>query len=286
MKTLLKKGLKKCYRLIQNPPNNFLFSLRYRFYNPLSVMVENQKIEFSTSSNIAKRWFFPRYRDGSPHEPPVTSKIIQELGEGTTFFDIGANLGFFTILAQVFCVEGQIHSFEMDPELVGEIKRSVELNQGGEVTINSFAVTNKGGEFYRFGEVQKENKSTNSLFSEEEGSIQVPTLSVDEYCEINDITPEVMKIDVEGAERLVLEGMKGTLKKQDLLSIFLEVHPDLLPNSNEGQSLKYFTELLKKNNFKFYLFSDRRSEENTNLKKVNTLENIDQNRMVFCKREG
>lgn len=281
----LKSGLLKVYRLFHNPPGEYLFHLRYRYFDELHVELNGSRLNFFTGDPIARRWFFPRYRDGSVHEPPVTRKIREELREDDTFFDIGANLGFFTVLGQVTCTEGRIHSFELDPELIGLIKKSVELNEGGEVVINGLAVTNESGDLAKFAAVQSGNKSTNSIFSDE-GSVQIPTFSIDDYCKNSEVSPEVVKIDVEGAERLVLEGMEKTITRPTLRSIFLEVHPGLIPNSVED-TLGYMSNLLTENDFELYAFSDRRDKEikaEEGLVSLESLSDLEQNGMVLCKR--
>lgn len=284
---LFKKFLAKLYRFLYNPPNDFLFTLRYKFYNKLIVSISGKELQFSTNDRIQKKWFFPRYLDGSIHEPPVTLQLIKEFKSSTVFFDIGANLGFFTILGQVFCTEGEVHSFEMDPELIGLIKKSVELNRSkssSKVIINCFAVTDKLGNLERFSSIQEDNKSTNSLFSDEFGIIQIPTLSIDDYCRINNVVPEIIKIDVEGAETLVLRGMTKTLEQTELRSVFLEIHPRQDVKSDSKYALSFISDLMRKNGFNMYEFIDRRDKEVDQIQKINDLESITRNDMIFCKR--
>ena len=58
-----------------------------------------------------------------------------------------------------------------------------------------------------------------------EGSekISVDTISLDNYCKVNELTPNVLKIDVEGAEKQVIEGFMETLRKGKNPILFVEI---------------------------------------------------------------
>ncbi len=281
-----KKGFAKLSYLLNDPPNSFLFSLRYRYHNKLDISFSDKHLKFSTSDPISKKWFFPRYRDGSPHEPPVTKRLAGELHKNSIFFDCGANLGFYTVVGQVFCTQGEVHSFEMDPDLISIIKNNVELNRNREnsnVVINCLALTDKSGKLERFADVEEGNRSTNSLLFDKTERVQISSMTLDDYCKITGVVPDVVKIDVEGSEKLVLEGMTETLNSPRLKTIFLEVHPTLIPDSKSEEVLSYISELMKDNSFTTYKFSSRR-DKNSKLKRIDTLEFIDQDKMILCRR--
>ncbi|MFB6226506.1 MAG: FkbM family methyltransferase [Candidatus Paceibacteria bacterium] len=164
IKKIFKKIYKISYKLINNPNIEWVFYLRYIFHKKLDIKINDFKIRFSTKDIIAKKWFFPRYLNGEPHEPPVTQQLIKEFESDSIFFDIGANIGFFTILAQKKCNKGSVHAFEIDPELVKIINNNTKLNQGAEVFINCSAITKKTQDIISFNPQKDNNKSTNSIY--------------------------------------------------------------------------------------------------------------------------
>ncbi|MFB6185877.1 MAG: hypothetical protein ABEI86_03295, partial [Halobacteriaceae archaeon] len=54
----------------------------------LLINHEGLEFEYDTSSLIAKRWFFPRYRDGSLHEPVISRYLLNSMDSESVFFDI------------------------------------------------------------------------------------------------------------------------------------------------------------------------------------------------------
>ena len=153
--------------------NGFAKRLRQRvlfalFYLKPRVAIRYQNIpmEFNTSSRLAKNWFYPRYGFGAPHEPALCDQLREHLNRDSVFFDVGANLGFFTVLAALLCPQGQVHAFEMDPRLLSELQKNLEINRiSAKVLVNACAVFSKTGELVRFRPHQKGNPSTNQLFS-------------------------------------------------------------------------------------------------------------------------
>ena len=85
-------------------------------------------VRFDTSSRTAKDWFYPRYLDGTLHETKITKKIVETLSEDSVFYDIGANIGYYTIFASEVCSkgEGEVHSFEIDPNFIQLTKKKPE----------------------------------------------------------------------------------------------------------------------------------------------------------------
>ncbi|MFB6226505.1 MAG: FkbM family methyltransferase [Candidatus Paceibacteria bacterium] len=108
------------------------------------------------------------------------------------------------------------------------------------------------------------------------------TISIDNYCSLTGFYPEIIKIDVEGAELDVLKGSKEVLNKNKLNTIFLELHPMFFKESKKETILKQINELL--NSFQFYKFSHHRNKNKNSLEKINSLTEIKKNRMILCKR--
>lgn len=190
---------------------------------------------FATKNPIAKRWFYPRYLTGALHEPQLTRLLITELNEHDVFFDVGANLGWFTLLGDRICTRGEVHSFEIDPTLTALMLDSLNLNpQLTPHFINNVAVVTTQQKLAKFNAIQTGNRSTNQAYRERYGAgIRVGGISLDDYCSVMQCAPSFIKIDIEGGEVGAIEGMK-TLLKTERPKLVIELHPAQI--SEQGRS--------------------------------------------------
>jgi len=207
--------------------------LRTRFKNELTIEYDGLTLCYSTRSPVAKRWFYPRYITGNRlHEPPISALIRSELTPDSIFFDVGANLGFFTVLAANICdpSEGEVHTFELDPLLIPLIEESLLLNEPhGRVHLNCVACADETGRFLTFDAVQEANPSTNQVILEEGETVgttaQIPTTSLDDYCRNTGSFPDLIKMDIEGGEALAVPGMLEIVSEVSP-KIILEIHSE------------------------------------------------------------
>jgi FkbM family methyltransferase len=269
-------------RKIFDPAENSL--IPYLYPDTLTIRHNGEKMVFDTSSPLAKRWFYPRYRDGSLHEPVVSTTLFNHLDSDSIFLDIGANVGFYTVMTSHRASE--IHSFEMDPRLVSIIRSHFNQNTPAQsaTKVIPAAVGETSGGFVSFSPHMSGNLSTNMIHSENQKNIQsqfrIPTVALDDYTMSEDIEPSVLKIDVEGEELAVLQGMTKTLKNYEPI-LFLEVHPHLL--ETKGESVDEVLSFLKEYDYSFQVFTDRRSKiERTGLEDMNNSIPFNENKMLLC----
>lgn len=142
------------------------------------------------------------------------------LAPGQVVYDLGANVGFYTLLAaKRVGPTGWVHAFEPLPENVWFLQRHVLLNQLNNVSIHPCAVSNVGGK-QRFA--IGEDRSTGRL--DESGRLDVDGLTLDEFVfKLRNPLPQVIKIDVEGAEARALVGAHRVLAAAKP-TIFLATH--------------------------------------------------------------
>jgi FkbM family methyltransferase len=153
--------------------------------------------------------------DWEPHE---TRFILSQLGDGDCFIDIGANIGWFTILAaHRVGLNGQVHAFEPRPDLFRRLTQSVVENGmqdwcflynealGTEVTEMSIAAIpsefNAGHSFLVKGSLDPKSVEV----------ARVPVRPLDSVSFARKV--DLVKIDVEGAEGLVLSGARAMLER-------------------------------------------------------------------------
>ena len=153
--------------------------------------------------------------------------IQERLRPGNIFLDIGANGGVYTVLAaKRVGQEGHVYAFEPDPRNLALLRQNVELNRLSNVTIVTKAVSNTVGTA-QFA--ISHDGAMNSLAKNEHAGQQiekwetVPTTTLDAALrELNVTRVDVIKIDVEGAERLVLDGARETLSAHREVTILFE----------------------------------------------------------------
>jgi FkbM family methyltransferase len=163
------------------------------------------------------------------HERSIGDVIRNTLKEGDVFVDVGANIGYFTIMAaKAVGVSGNVVSFEASPNTAKILKKNLDANQLRNVDVRNIAISDKVGMVKIFGS-GPENLGQKSIL-ENRGNVveaEVPcrplssdTLGVD----IRRI--RLIKIDVEGAESFVVAGMIGLLDEPGFNSdIILEIAP-------------------------------------------------------------
>jgi FkbM family methyltransferase len=175
-------------------------------------------IEASRSNNIG-------YTLGTT-EPLVQDFLQRNVRPGDVVLDVGANVGFFTLIAaRLVGSEGRVYAFEPLPSNVETLRRNVELNALANVEIIEAAVgAVEGRARLALGRSSLDGRLIADDQSAEE-SVEVRVVSLDGVG-LRD-PARVVKIDVEGAEWDVLKGMKDLLRTRPI--ILCEVHSDGAP---------------------------------------------------------
>ena len=160
-----------------------------------------------------------------PYEPELrlTKFFIKNFKKDDIFYDIGASCGFYTHLALEFCKE--VHAFEPIPEIFTYLERNLAKNKN--VFLNNTALFNKSG--INFLDISKQSMVGGSIAGKENTTdsemekINVRTITLDSYLESHN-KPTIVKLDVEGAEEMVIEGGEDFFRSNDPL-ISIEVWP-------------------------------------------------------------
>lgn len=144
-------------------------------------------------------------------EIAVQEAMIRHLPPGGVLFDVGANLGFFSLLgARLAGPSGHVYAFEPVPENAEALAEHAALNQIGNVTVIERAVGARSGPA-RLQLVADRSWSKLAAYGEHpqtERVIEVEAVAIDDLLAGGRLPPPaVVKIDVEGAELEVLEGM-------------------------------------------------------------------------------
>ncbi len=149
-------------------------------------------------------------------ESSVQEAMVRHLGRGDVFYDIGANLGFFSMLGAHLAGidEGRVYAFEAAPENAEAIRHNAGLNAIPNITVIAKAVSSHAGRG-RLQVVDDQSWSKLEDYGEHpntEQVIDVELIAIDDLVRAGELPPPTLvKIDVEGAEIAVLEGMRETI---------------------------------------------------------------------------
>ena len=155
----------------------------------------------------------------------VTHVIAPLVREGSVVADVGANLGYYSlILADLVGPKGHVHAFEPNPHLAGLLAKNMFVN-GFEATssVHGLALGDQVDQDMAlvFKQDDPKNGRMTSLVDDQIGEgVRVPSTRLDSRVAWEAI--EFAKIDVEGAEELVWAGMQGLLDGGRLKTVLLE----------------------------------------------------------------
>tara|TARA_R110002073_G_scaffold24646_6_gene82938 strand:+ start:150 stop:1040 length:891 start_codon:yes stop_codon:yes gene_type:complete len=155
------------------------------------------------------------WRGWRGHEPEVMRWWVKFAGDGGDILDIGANTGTFAFIAKGTSPRSSVHAFEPLLRIANRIEEN-GIVSGMDVVVVNTAVADTEGECEIF-DPGGDNAYSASLDSEflqgKKNSYPVSVTTIDEYCAQQQLSPTLIKIDVEGAEGRVIVGARRTLEK-------------------------------------------------------------------------
>ena len=192
------------------------------------------------------------------NEHQFLKKYINEILPNDIVFDIGANIGIYSIHAAKKAAK--VYSFEPDPGFRSRLSKNISINEAKDrISIIEWAVSDSLGEvtLYTDGEA---GSSPSLKKVGERGEVEVNMNSLDTAINEGLIQPpNLVKMDIEGAEILALRGMKNLLTSNNApRSIFIELHPVFLKRFDS--SIKECKRLLESANYKAE-YSDVRDDQ-------------------------
>ena len=191
--------------------------------------------------------FQPGFLTGD-YEAGTTRVVEGLLNEGCTFVDLGAHIGYYTLLAaKLVGKTGRVYSFEPDPGNFVLLFKNVTVNDYTDRVIPVQKAIVGHGERDKRLYFHSTRTSSSSLYTLEGGrpeSIAVEAVSLDEFfASIGWPKVDVVKMDIEGAEKEALEGMHDLVSRNPRLRLIVDYNE--LTISAAGVTAEEFIATLK-----------------------------------------
>jgi FkbM family methyltransferase len=262
-----------------------IYSLLFYYLHPKGILfteIHGFKIYVEAKSFLAQDLI-----TNNSFEEDTTKLFYTILKKGMTILDVGANVGYYSLLASKVTGEtGKIFAFEPWKGSFILLQRNIESNAIKNIVPVAKAVSNRCGKQILF---LASDPGSNSL-SQKIGSefVEVEVTTIDDFVNEKKISVDLIKMDVEGAEMCVLQGMVETIRKNPDIKIITEFSPHHLESS--GFSPKSFLEQLMVYGFKLYVLNDAKHiQELITRENMNCMINLCRKKLytnIFCERKS
>ena len=173
--------------------------------------------------------------------------LSNAISEGQTILDVGAWAGQYTLLfSKLVGDKGHVYAFDPDPKAFDLLRDNIEKNSLTNVHVEKVGVSNsvgktklkawrfgRGFSFFQIGDLTNLRETI------------VDTTTIDRYCEENEVCPDGIKIDVEGAEGLVIEGCRNVIEKFSPW-VLLEFHGSFMSEEERKRNWHKIVDSAKK----------------------------------------
>ena len=200
------------------------------------------------------------YREGV-WEPDETAFLLVSLKEGMVFVDIGANVGYYTILAsELVGRSGKVFAFEPDNRNFSLLDQNIKKNECGNVVAIQKAVSDETGKLrlYRSKSNFGDHRTYAAWGEASPPSRLIEATSLDDFFS-SGVRIDFLKMDIQGAEYAAFVGMKRVLQENHDIILLLEFTPVLL--SEAGASPLQFLQELRRSGFVIYILLEHKLRE-------------------------
>ena len=195
------------------------------------------------------------------------TKVVKEhIKLGDKVIDVGAHIGYFSLLfSKLVGEKGNVYSFEPEPKNIKLLKKNIAVNNIQNITLEPHPVSNINencklyvGQFTSGANRIYRPDRTMELY--EKDTINIQTLVLDDYFSKLNLTNKIdfVKIDAEGSELRILQGMSKILRENKNLKIFIEFMRDTLEEA--GSDPEELLNLLEREGFKIYYVDDHKNK--------------------------
>jgi FkbM family methyltransferase len=199
----------------------------------LPVVIPGQPIFHLLLDESHDVWIAPSIRDNRQWEPSETALFQRVIARGDQVVDVGAHVGYFTVLfSRLTGADGNVVAFEPEPDNNRLLRANLLLNDCRNAVAEALALSDKEGDAALF--LSADNGGDHRLHAapgRRRRDIRTTTLDA----HLSGRAVDFIKIDTQGAEPLVLEGMHATIERsREQLGVLMEYAPGLLERYGAG----------------------------------------------------
>jgi FkbM family methyltransferase len=197
----------------------------------------------------SKSGLFRGIAKSKDYEPDLAKCCLRYLDRDRDAVDIGANIGFYTVLFAKELRDKRVLAVEPTPNALSRLYKNIVLNNVRDsVIVFEGVVSNHSGVAEIHTIPGKEEYSSlgvmehPSIFKEAFETIRVESTTLDHLIDAQSLDPGFIKIDVEGMEHLVLDGMQRVLRDKRPVILLELIDPLLRKNGSSAEEVIKFIE--------------------------------------------
>ncbi len=220
IKPLVIKGVEK------NPIITMAFNLAAAMLKGDGIItINNYKMRVSQESGKGG-WIGANMLIKGSYEPQTTHIFNQVLKEGMVSVDVGAHIGYYTLLASSLVGKsGKVFAFEPEPQNFGALLGNITLNGFWNIRPYQKAIFSHAGKMPLYIGTHSGMHSLFRVKDTTEESVVVDMVSLDGF--LGQKKVDLVKVDTQGAELGVLLGMQKLIKRSEGLKLIIEFQPNL-----------------------------------------------------------
>ncbi|HET6402104.1 MAG TPA: FkbM family methyltransferase [Candidatus Kapabacteria bacterium] len=245
--------------------NNLHHKLSYRLHKALPFLGITG-IQRVGVPGMPGRFMYVRAEDGGvAHQlimyreyEPFESKLVREhLKPGMTVYNIGANLGYYSLLAsECIGAGGKVFAFEPESRNLELLRKTIVENGCYNVEICSMAVSQEtGAAMLSISEANSGDHRLTAIANREQ--VKVEVTSIDTFIAQGHAPPDTIIMDVQGSELDVLRGAESLLQSNTPLILFTEFWPGGL-NERHPNGARAVLDILERAGFQFHQIDERK----------------------------
>jgi len=232
---------------------------------------------------------FQSYALNRIHEESTTNLFQKTIKKGDIVVDLGANIGYFTLLAaRLVGKGGRVYAFEPEPRNYSYLLKNIQLNSYSNITAIQKAVSDRDGKARLY---MCPYDTGHHTINQQEGiedyrhgrtgrvsAVDVESVILDRFMEGREDGIDVIKMDVEGAEALALSGMDRILKENKDIKMFVEFFPLFIKKMGSSPE-EFISKLLEDYGFSIFIIGQDYDAYNKELLRINSADEL----MNFCR---
>ena len=158
------------------------------------------------------------------YEKDESWMINRLVNDGDVIFDIGANIGYYSVLLAKKYKKATVHSFEPIPTSFAICQKNINLNASSNIICNNFGLSNKKGQFpfFYYPEGSGNASAVDVSGRPEVEEIMCELTTLDAYSDEMNVNVDFIKCDIEGGELFAFSGGSKTIER-DKPIIFTEI---------------------------------------------------------------